>query len=257
MLVAVAVLTDGFVPVVGTELSVTVAVRVCCPADVGTHTIVGFVPPRVPMLTPLSKNCVETMLAFAVGVVDVVIVMPDGDSVLAIVEPDAGKLIVIVGVAQAAGAIANQSTAAKPLSTARPRETAGAAPALRCKSFFMTCCFARPYLPPFVRVRGSALAGVTIVGFWKSELAGVDFNDCFFGEPPGLTRLAVTKISKFRYCALSPFDRNSRPTSGMSPKKGTLSFTFFTSSRVRPPITSVAPSQIVTFVETSRTENTG
>src|SRR3954469_4675195 len=96
-----------------------------------------------------------------------------------------------------------------------------------------------------------------MVGFWKRELAGVDFNDCFFGEPPGLTRLAVTKISKFRFCALSPFDRKSRPRIGISPKKGILSFTFFTSSRVSPPITSVAPSQIVTLVEMSRTEKIG
>src|SRR6185369_1323047 len=43
-------------------------------------------------------------------------------------------------------------------------------------------------LPP--RVRGSALAGVTIVGFWKSEFAGVLFRFCFFGAPPGLTRFA-------------------------------------------------------------------
>src|SRR3954468_23297157 len=96
-----------------------------------------------------------------------------------------------------------------------------------------------------------------MVGFWKRELAGVLFSDCFFGEPPGLTRLAVTKISKFRFWALSPFERNRRPRSGISPKKGTLSLTFFTSSRVNPPITRVDPSQIVTLVEMSRTEKIG
>ena len=44
---------------------------------------------------------------------------------------------------------------------------------------------------------------------------------------------------------------------GMLPSTGTLSSTFFTSSRVRPPITSVAPSQIVTRVLTSRTAKIG
>ena len=44
-----------------------------------------------------------------------------------------------------------------------------------------------------VRVRASA-PGVTMVGFWKSELAGVLFKLCFFGEPPGLTD-CVTKMS--------------------------------------------------------------
>jgi hypothetical protein len=57
MLVAVAVFTEGVVLVVGTELSVTVAVRTCVPAVEGIQLIVkGEVPPTVPILTPLSKN---------------------------------------------------------------------------------------------------------------------------------------------------------------------------------------------------------
>lgn len=102
MLVAVAVVTDGLVPVVGTELSVTVAVSVCVPDVVGNHTIEkGEVPPTVPMLTPLSKNCTDTMPAPAVGVAFAVIVNPAGESILGIVEPDDGDVIVIDGVANA------------------------------------------------------------------------------------------------------------------------------------------------------------
>ena len=43
----------------------------------------------------------------------------------------------------------------------------------------------------------------------------------------------------------------------MSPRIGTLSSTFFTSSRVNPPMMIVAPSQMVTRVLTYRTEKIG
>src|SRR5688572_10474686 len=41
-----------------------------------------------------------------------------------------------------------------------------------------------------------------------------------FSAPPGLTNLAVTKIRRLRFCALSPSERNSRPISGMLPSTG-------------------------------------
>ena len=43
----------------------------------------------------------------------------------------------------------------------------------------------------------------------------------------------------------------------MSPKTGTLSFTVLTSSRVNPPMTTVAPSNTVTSVVTSRVVKIG
>ena len=36
--------------------------------------------------------------------------------------------------------------------------------------------------------------------------AGVLLRLCFFGEPPGLTRFAVTKMRRLRFCELSPFE---------------------------------------------------
>ena len=59
----------------------------------------GDVPPTVPMLTPLSKNCTDTMLAPEVGVAVAVIVAPAGEVTKAIVEPDAGDVIDMLGVA--------------------------------------------------------------------------------------------------------------------------------------------------------------
>ena len=41
-------------------------------------------------------------------------------------------------------------------------------------------------------------------------------------------------------------ERKSLPTHGMSPRTGTLSLTLRTSSRVKPPRTTVAPSNTVT-----------
>jgi len=51
---------------------------------------------------------------------------------------------------------------------------------------------------------------------------------------------------------LLPLERKAAPMSGMEPRTGTLSSMVFTSSRVRPPMTTVAPSKTVTSVVTSR-----
>jgi len=57
ILVAVAVLTEGTVPVVGTELSVTVAVIVCKPGVVGIQLREkGEVPPTVPILSAVVEK---------------------------------------------------------------------------------------------------------------------------------------------------------------------------------------------------------
>jgi hypothetical protein len=123
MLVAVAVLTEGEVPEVGTELSVTVAVSVCEPATEGTQLIEnGEVPPTVPMLTPLSKNWTEAMLAPAVAVAVAVIVKPE-DVIKGIVVPEAGDVIEIVGVAWATVTASTAHAAAN----TRRREKAGGA----------------------------------------------------------------------------------------------------------------------------------
>jgi hypothetical protein len=109
ILVAVAVLTEGVVPVVGTELSVTVAVKVCEPAVLGNHAMEnGDVPPTVPMLAPLSKNWTEAITGVtpplgAVAVAVAVIVAPAGVIIDAMVEPLVGDVNVIVGVASAKG----------------------------------------------------------------------------------------------------------------------------------------------------------
>jgi hypothetical protein len=114
MLVAVAVFSEGEVPVVGTELSVTVAVKVCVPADVGIQfSEKGEVPPTIPMLTPLSKNCTEAMLAPAVGVAVAVIVNPAGELIDGIVDPEAGDVMEIVGVANAIGTMTAHASISK------------------------------------------------------------------------------------------------------------------------------------------------
>ncbi len=51
--------------------------------------------------------------------------------------------------------------------------------------------------------------------------------------------------------------RNNRPTRGTSPSTGTLSLTFWMSSRTRPPSTTVEPSYTLTLVDTLRVSNTG
>ncbi len=89
-------------PVVGTELSVTVAVIVCVPAEVGCHVIEnGDVPPTVPILAPFTKNCTDERLAPVVGLAVAVMEMPAGDVIDATVEPELGLVIEIVGVARA------------------------------------------------------------------------------------------------------------------------------------------------------------
>ena len=64
-------------------------------------------------------------------------------------------------------------------------------------------------------------------------------------------------MSRFLFWRDSPFERKSLPIHGMSERTGTLSLTVRTSSRVKPPMTTVAPSNTVTVVLTSLMENTG
>src|SRR4051812_34274060 len=71
-------------------------------------------------------------------------------------------------------------------------------------------------------------------------------------SPDGSINLAVTKIIRLRLKWSSALDWKSRPMMGMSPRMGTLSSTSCTSSRMRPPMATVWPSQTVTAVVTLR-----
>ena len=70
----------------------------------------GDVPPTVPMLVPLSKNCTDTMLAPKEGVAVAVMVAPVGELTSEIVDPEPGVVIDIDGVANTVVAeIANRA----------------------------------------------------------------------------------------------------------------------------------------------------
>ena len=77
------------------------------------------------------------------------------------------------------------------------------------------------------------------------------------GSPAGLMRRAETKMTRLRLRCCSTLERKSRPMSGMSPRSGILSSIFCTSSRMRPPSTTVLPSNTLTLVCTLRVEKIG
>jgi hypothetical protein len=102
MLVTVAVFVDALAPVVGAEVSVTVAESVKVPAVVGSHVIEkGDTPAAVPMFTPLAKNCTDTIEAPPVGAALTVTVTPAGVLTVPRLAPLIGVTNEIVGVAQA------------------------------------------------------------------------------------------------------------------------------------------------------------
>ncbi len=67
----------------------------------------------------------------------------------------------------------------------------------------------------------------------------------------------MTMMSRFFLVFILIFDWKKRPTSGRSPRTGTLSSMVCTSSRIRPPRTTVKPSLTKTLVVTRRTLKTG
>src|SRR5688572_26875838 len=102
------------------------------------------------MFTPLSNNWTDTMLDPLDGFAVPVMVKPAGEIISGMVDPDVGEVILIVGVASAAVA-ANNTVGIDAAETNRRRKV------------FMSGVV-RDYFAP-LRVRGSALAGVTMVGF--------------------------------------------------------------------------------------------
>lgn len=55
------------------------------------------------------------------------------------------------------------------------------------------------------------------------------------GRPSASMRRAVTKMMRLRSIFWSRSERKRRPASGTSPRSGILSYTFWTSSRTKPP----------------------
>ena len=72
-------------------------------------------------------------------------------------------------------------------------------------------------------------------------------------QPAGSMIVGVTKIIRFFFCEELDSLRNKRPTSGRSPRTGTLSFSLVTFSAINPPSTTVWPSQTIAEVVTWRT----
>ena len=68
---------------------------------------------------------------------------------------------------------------------------------------------------------------------------------------------AVTKMIRFFLMLSFALDWKRRPSSGMSPRIGTLSLIVCRSSRIRPPSTTVEPSWIRTLVLMRRVLKTG
>ena len=69
--------------------------------------------------------------------------------------------------------------------------------------------------------------------------------------------VGVTKIRMLVFVADFEFQRNSQPSSGMSPSSGTFFLISLSSLRVRPAITIVCPSGTVIVVLTIRFEIVG
>jgi hypothetical protein len=124
----VAVFRFGVVPLVTTEVSVTVAVRLYVPGAVGTHVVeavktpaVKDPPPTIPIEVPLTKKLTDETWVPA-GLVPIptetLNVIPAGVLDVATVEAFAGAVMVIVGVARASGAA---SKATKVAAAARDR----------------------------------------------------------------------------------------------------------------------------------------
>jgi len=91
-LLIVAVLLDALAPVVGIEVSVTVAAIVNVPeVDGAQFTTNGEVPVAVPINTPFTDTCTEEMVALFVGVALTLISSPFGVVTNATGDPVAGN----------------------------------------------------------------------------------------------------------------------------------------------------------------------
>ena len=115
-LLMVAGLVDAPAPVVIAEVSVTVALIVKAPIEVGSQlTVKGEVPVAMPMLVPLTVTATCESVEPAVGAAVTLIVRPAGVEKRATGDPVAGNapgVKEMVGVARASGAASNATKVA-------------------------------------------------------------------------------------------------------------------------------------------------